>query len=258
MIDFKYLETNKKELREKYLSASPFPHLVLKDLLDSAKLHEMLLHIPLLDNKSRDYMFANNKFEKAKYYELHPFFKELYEDLRSPAMSDFLSYLSGKSTFVDPMNHGGGLHQGRENSFLNMHLDYNYHPNHESWWREMNILIYLNSNWRQEYGGHLKLRDLRTDEERELDVDFNTIIIQQCSDYSLHGYDMTSFPKGSFRTSIATYAFTEHKRKLYPARTTDWFVDDSEANWKKWLGRNISSIIKVKTRFLGSGTGKNV
>ena len=59
-----------------------------------------------------------------------------------------------------------------------MHLDYNYHPLNQNWWREMNLL-YLNKDWKNSYGGHLKLRDLRTDEETELDVDFNTLIIQK-------------------------------------------------------------------------------
>ena len=80
-------------------------------------------------------------------------------------MNDFLSFLTNKETFVDPKNHGGGLHQGKKNSFLDMHLDYNYHPLNQNWWREMNLLLYLNKDWKNSYGGHLKLRDLRTDEK---------------------------------------------------------------------------------------------
>ena len=66
------------------------------------------------------------------------------------------------------------------------------------------------------------MRDLRTDETSELDVNFNTLIIQQCGDYTLHGYDQANFPEGNFRTSIATYAFTQHERQLYSLET-DYF-----------------------------------
>jgi len=258
MINWEFIEENKAELRVSYLTAKPFPHLILRDFCDRDKILRLRKSIPELDKKSRDYMFAGNKFEKSHYFELGDLFNELYEDLRSEKMNDFLSFLSGKRTFVDPKNHGGGLHQGKKNSFLDMHLDYNYHPLHDNWWREMNLLLYLNVDWKPEYGGQLKIRDLRTDESAELEVDFNTLIIQQCGDYTLHGYDPTNFPEGNFRTSIATYAFTEHVRQLAPPRTTDWFPDKAgDGTIKKWLGRNFHKVVKLKNVVLGSGTSKN-
>jgi hypothetical protein len=258
MIDWIFIESNKQELRNKYLSAKPFPHLVIKDVCENDKLEALYEAIPELEKRSRDYMFAGNKFEKSHYFELGDLFKELYEDLRSDKMNRFLSYLSGKKTFVDRDNHGGGLHQGKKNSFLDMHLDYNYHPLHENWWREMNLLLYLNKDWKTDYGGHLKIRDLRTDETAELEVDFNTLIIQQCGDYTLHGYDPTNFPEGSYRTSIATYAFTEHVRQLSAPRTTDWFPEkEGDGVFKKWMGRNFHKVTKIKNAVFGSGTAKN-
>lgn len=258
MINFDFLKANKEKFREDYLTAKPFPHLVLEDICDEKKLQKMYSEIPLLESKSRDYIFAKNKYEKSNYGELGSLFEELQEDLRSSRMNDFLSFISSKKVFVDPKNHGGGLHQGRKNSFLDMHLDYNYHPLNPNWWREMNLLLYLNKDWKEEYGGHLDLRDLRTGQEKRCSVDFNTLIIQQCNDYTLHGYKPTNFPEGVFRTSIATYAFTEHIKQIYPPRTTDWFPDkESDGNFKKFLGRNFHKLVKVKSKVLGSGTARN-
>jgi hypothetical protein len=258
MINFEKLESRKDELKLAYYAARPFPHLVIKDICSEEKLLQLYSSIPNLENKSKDYVFASNKFEKSRYEELGNLFKELQEDLRSVRMNDFLSFLTNKKTFVDPSNHGGGLHQGRGNSFLDMHLDYNYHPLKPNWWREMNLLLYLNKDWKPEYGGQLKLRDLRTDERAELDVEFNTLIIQQCGDFTLHGYDLTSFPEGMNRTSIATYAFTEHVRQIYSPRTTDWFPEkETDGIVKKWLGRNVHKLVKIKTKLFGSGTRSN-
>ena len=258
MIDFIRLNDDKEKLREEYLTAQPFPHLVIIDICDKDKLDELYSQIPEIENVSRDLMFAKNKFEKSNYSELGPLFLELQNDLRSQEMNDFLAFLSGKPTFVDPKNHGGGLHQGRGNSYLDMHLDYNYHPVHNTWWREMNLLLYLNKDWKSSYGGHLKLRDLRTDECKSIAVDFNTLIIQKCDDYTLHGYDMTNFPKGLNRTSIATYAFTEHKRQIYKSRTTDWFPSqENSSDMKKFIGRQMPKIIRFKSLFLKSRTAKN-
>lgn len=258
MINFNILEENKAQLKAEYYSAKPFPFLAIKNICDEEKLNKMYGQIPALEKKSRDYMFAGNKFEKSNYQVLGPLFKELQEDLRSEKMNSFLSFLTNKNTFVDPANHGGGLHQGQGNSFLDMHLDFNYHPLHPNWWREMNLLLYLNKDWKNEYGGQLKLKDLRTDERNEVEIDFNTLVIQQCGDYTLHGYDYTNFPSGMFRTSIATYAFTEHVRQLYKPRTTDWIPEkEGDGAIKRLFGRNIHKIVKIKNRVLGSGTAKN-
>ena len=105
---------------------------------------------------------------------------------------------------------------------------------------------------------HLKIRDLRTDVSKELPVDWNTLVIQQCGDYTLHGYDRTNFPEGVYRTSIATYAFSNHVRILSKPRTTDWFPEkQGDSVMKKWLGRNFHFLVKIKTSVFGSGTAKN-
>lgn len=259
MINFDYLEANKETFREQYLLAKPFSHLIVDDFCDEEKILKMRNQIPELDNKSRDYVFANNKFEKSNYKELGPLFNELYEDLRSDRMNQFLKFVVNQDVFVDPKNHGGGLHQGKKNSFLDMHLDFNYHPLEEKWFRQVNILLYLNKEWKEEYGGHLKIEDLRTGEKEEISVPFNRVIIQECAPYTLHGYDMTSFPEGNFRTSVATYGYVKHLTYLETPRTTDWFPDKGSdpSSFKTLLSKNYNALVQIKNKLLGSGTAKN-
>lgn len=256
MINFSYLVENKEKLRQDYLLAKPFPHLVLDNFCDTEKLLQAYAAIPELQNKSRDYVFAHNKFEKANYKELSPLFTELQQELCSDAMNNFLSFISNETVFVDPKNHGGGLHQGRKNSFLDMHLDFNYHPLQNHWYRNMNLLLYLNKDWKPEYKGHLKLVDLRSGDEKELAVPFNRMIIQQTRPFTLHGYDMTSFPDNNYRTSIATYAYTVHKHHIEKPRTTDWKVKNGSPV-KKLLATVYGPAVKIKNSLFGSGTAKN-
>ena len=256
MINFETLFNNKERLRTEYLSAQPFPYLIIDDFCDKQKISDLYAQIPEINTKSRDYMFANNKFEKSNYKVLGPLFEEISLDLVSDKMNNFLSFISAKDVFVDPENHGGGLHQGKENSSLDMHLDFNYHPLNLMWYREMNLLLYLNKDWEENYKGHLKIEDLRTGRKKEVGVPFNRMIIQQCGPYTLHGYDQTNFPKNNFRTSIATYAYTKHIIHLEKPRTTDWFPEDA-TTMKKFWGRNIKHLIKIKTKLFGSGTAKN-
>ena len=257
MINFELLENNLDELRIKYLSAQPFPHLILDNFCDEEKLTRAYEAVPELGNKSRDYAFANNKFEKSNYKEICPEFAEFYNDLSSERFNKILAFITAKKTFVDPKNFGGGLHQGKKNSFLDMHLDFNYHPINKNWYRELNLLLYLNKGWKPEYGGALKIKDLRTNEEAELAVPFNRMIIQQCAPYTLHGYDMTSFPAGNYRTSIATYAYQLHERLIEQPRTTDWFPKEDASVMKKLLAKNYNFLVKTKNKFFGSATAKN-
>ncbi len=258
MINLDYLIKNKKKLREKYLTALPFPHLVIDNFCDNKKLDVIFDNIPDLENKSADSIFASNKFEKSAYYSIHPYFKEYYEQIKSSKMNDFLSYISCRDIFVDPKNHGGGLHVGKGKSSLDMHLDYNYHPINKFWWREMNVLFYLTKNWKPEYGGHLELEDLRTGTRKKLDIGYNKLIIQECSNYSLHGYRRTNFPDNMSRISIATYAFSKHVNHLEKPRTTDWFPNrHGKSNFTHFLGRNIHKIVNIKNKIFNSSTSKN-
>lgn len=257
MINFEYLENNLESLRTSYLIAQPFPHLVIDGFCDEEKLTKAYDAIPELENKSRDYVFANNKFEKSNYGVICPELKELYTDLSSERFNKILSFIVAKTIFVDPKNHGGGLHQGKKNSFLDMHLDFNYHPIQNNWYRELNLLLYLNKDWEKEYKGGLVIKDLRTDEQKEIEVPFNRLIIQQCAPYSLHGYDMTNFPPGKFRTSIATYAYQVHNRHLESPRTTDWFPKEDASFVKKAIAKHYNFLVQTKNKFFGSNTAKN-
>ncbi len=58
--------------------------------------------------------------------------------------------------FRNPHFVGGGLHQIEKGGFLKVHVDFNKHKKmHLD--RRLNLLIYLNKDWQEEYGGHFEL-----------------------------------------------------------------------------------------------------
>src|SRR6476646_6751642 len=101
MINFDFLEKNLDDLRLQYLTAQPFPHLIIDDFCDADKLAKAYAQIPELNNKSRDYAFANNKFEKSNYKEICQELMDLYTDLSSDRFNKILSHITAKKTFVD-------------------------------------------------------------------------------------------------------------------------------------------------------------
>ena len=58
----------------------------------------------------------------------------------------------------DPDFLGGGFHETLRGGHLGIHADFNIHKRlilH----RKINVLIYLNDNWKESYGGNLELWD---------------------------------------------------------------------------------------------------
>jgi hypothetical protein len=256
MIDFEKLELNKEAYRLDYLLAKPFSYLVIDQFCMEDKINQLYDEMPDITTKSRDYVFAANKFEKSKIKTISPIFEQLYLDLLSDKFKDFLCYITNEDVFVDESFHGGGIHQGKKDSFLDMHLDFNYHPLHANWYRNLNLLLYLNKDWKPEDGGHLKIEDLRSGEKKEIGIPFNRMVIQKTRKYTLHGYGKINFPEGKFRTSIASYAYTKHKNLIEKPRTTDWHPGDNEP-LKKFLASIYDPAVKIKNKLFGSSTAKN-
>lgn len=258
MINFERLEREKDALREQFLNAPLFPHISIDNFCDSKKIEVLYESIPNIDTKSADYAFAKNKFEKSKIKDISPEFEALYKDFISDRFQKILQYITNEELFVDDSFYGGGIHQGKKGSFLNMHADFNYHPLNKKWFRNLNILLYLNKDWKPEYGGQLKLEDKRSGEKTEVGVPFNRLTIMHSRAYTLHGYDPINFPDGTFRTSIAAYAFSLHEAQQEAARTTEWKIDPKKDGYLKYiLSKMWVPAVKLKSKFTKSSTAKH-
>ena len=253
MINFEYLEANKDKFREQFLTADLFPHIGIDGFLENDKANELFVDVPEIKEKSADYVFAKNKFEKSSIKDLTPTFAAFYSDITSKRFREWLQYVTNEDVFVDPNFYGGGVHLGGEGSFLDMHVDFNYHPEKPTWYRNLNILLYLNKDWEPEYGGNLKLEDKRSGKKTEVEVPFNRLAIMHCRGYTLHGYDEINFPAGTKRTSIAIYAYTIHKEQIEKSRTTNWTVDKSKPI-KYLLSKIWVPAVRLKSKFFKSKT----
>jgi hypothetical protein len=256
MIRFDYIEANKDQFRKNFLEAKPFPHLAVDDFLTPEKADELYASIPEIETASADYVFAKNKFEKSKFWTMGGIFKELYDELTSERFTNWVRYVTNEDIFIDTNFYGGGIHQGKSGSFLDMHADFNYHPLKENWFRNLNLLLYLNKGWEKEHGGELKLEHADTGVKTEVDVPFNRLAIMLCRGYTLHGYDPIRFPEGKFRTSIAAYAYTLHDEKMEDARTTVWKVEKKHPV-KYLLSKIWVPAVRIKSKFFKSRTASH-
>ena len=139
-----------------------------------------------------------------------------------------------------------------------MHADFNLHPRNRSWIRELNILLYLNKDWRPDHGGCLELRDSNTGKTASIEPRFNRLVLMLTKDFTFHGYKTINFPENTFRTSIAAYAYSEASsaENLAALRTTTTWAPQGGGRLKSLLAHITPQIVTIKQRLFGSATSR--
>jgi hypothetical protein len=255
-IRFNAIEANLGALQQAFAAASPFEHLVFDHFLEPESLAAVIAAIgqPDLNKKSSDYIFAKNKFEDPDFSEKPRVLIELRDELLSERFARILSTIYGKPLFVDPSFLGGGIHQGGEGSYLDMHADFSRHPANKEWLRELNILLYLNEAYQDAWGGHLDLLHSETQQRAAIAPVANRLVLMLTKGHTLHGYKPINFPPGRFRTSLAGYAYSvNHDFSAVPNRSTKWSPENASAG-KTFLARWSPTLVKVKNKLFGSST----
>lgn len=237
-------------LNAAFRSATPFPHVVIEDFLPEDLARRVLAEFPPLDTmkKSNDYIFGNKRaLEDVS--SRGPASTELNQLFLSPAFAEFVSGVFGEELFIDPGFHGGGFHNGGDGSFLDMHVDFNVHPDHPDWLRVLNILVYLNEDWKPEYGGDLRITKSPDEAPRTIEPLFNRGVIMMTSEITYHGYEKMSLPQGVSRKSVAAYAYKHVPVGSVEQRTTGWHPTTT-APLKKFAAKHWNSLSQAKRRLL--------
>jgi hypothetical protein len=198
--------------RAAYAVAKPYPHVVFDNFFDPALIDEVLAEFP----RPKDIpwqKFDNGheiKLMSVKEASFGATTRLLFYHLNSATFLDFLSHVTGIPNLIaDPGFEGGGLHQIVRGGKLGVHADFNRHSllNLD---RRLNLLLYLNKDWKEEYGGNLELwdRDM-TRCERKVAPLFNRMMVFGTTDFTYHGHpEPLQCPEGMTRKSMALYYFS--------------------------------------------------
>ena len=89
-----------------------------------------------------------------------------------------------------------------------MHADFNVHPRLRLY-RRLNLLVYLNKDWQQEWGGALELWDRGGQRwVRAIQPAFNRAVLFDTSNFSYHGHPHPlACPPERSRKSVALYYY---------------------------------------------------
>lgn len=221
LINFRKMFDWANENAKKYRSAEPFPHIVIEDFLSAESFRAVFDALPTreeagiqwgnLDSKLADGRPAQaRKFHLQNVLFMKPPLRQLIAEMNSGPFLMVLQQLTGTATLLsDPHLQGGGVHMVERGGLLRVHADFNRHPTFK-FRRRLNLLLYMNADWKEEYGGHLELwtKDMQTCVERVLPV-ANRCVIFSTSNDSFHGHPHPlTCPEGWARRSIALYYYS--------------------------------------------------
>jgi hypothetical protein len=231
VVDYARLISELPAKVSRYAAAEPFPHLVFDDVLTSEAFDAAAGGFPgIRDPFWKGYLHVN----ETKYANTSPdtwdaSLNAVARELCSDRFVEFLGTLTGiEGLMADWTMDGGGLHQTLRGGHLNIHADFTTHHSHEDWARRVNILLYLNQEWHDDWGGELELWDRDMEACRaKVTPKGNRMLVFTTSFDSFHGHpDGLTCPPDAARRSMALYYFTQEEHAVrratnYRARPGD-------------------------------------
>lgn len=214
--------------REAYREAEPFPHTVIDDFMSADVLDRVLAEFPPPDGQ--DWFRRDTDWERKL---------SLQDELRLPDYIRYVLYCFNSATFLgfvealtgieglipDPYFDGGGLHNIVESGKLGVHVDFSRQEK-LGLERRLNVLLYLNRDWQESWGGLLELwtADMSRCVKRVAPL-FNRCVIFTLGDHTYHGHpDPLRVPPGVSRKSLALYYYTSDRpaEARRPGHSTIW------------------------------------
>jgi len=195
-----------------YRTADPYPHVVLDGLFDPELLTEALVEFESMDRSTWHHTVreTERKYSTEDFLHMGPVCRQILSQLNAAPFLEFLGQLTGiEGLIADPHLRGGGLHEICRDGALGVHADFNFYPR-LGLYRRLNVLVYLNKDWAEAWGGHLELWDRggKACVTRIAPV-FNRTVIFDTSNFSYHGHPAPlACPPERSRKSLALYYYT--------------------------------------------------
>ena len=219
-----------EQRHQAYSSNLPFPHIVIDDFFDSQTLRSVLAEVNAIDRSRRYAKFVDRKTDHNKFAYfpevVGPETSRLVNFLNSGPFLSSMEKLTGiENLIADPSYFGGGVHWIENGGFLEVHADFN-HLKKYNLERRINLLVYLNKNWKDEYQGQLELWDRKTmTKAKSIAPIFNRCVVFSTTKESLHGHPAPlATPPGVARRSLALYYYTNTWDPAVQAHTTLYYI----------------------------------
>ncbi len=249
LIDIDKLKLDKEQIEKQWSDPKkPFRYFIYDGFFKLDAAEKILANYPSVTQLGWDnttYINQKNKFTLTKFGKEAHLLKEVFDELNSEAFLQLMSEITGIENLLgDEELFGGGLHQSRKGAFLDVHVDFNIHPKTKQH-RRMNLIIYMNKDWKEEYNGYLELWDM--DKKKQIEYVapiFNRCVVFETNEISFHGHPKKlNTPDGTTRKSLAVYYYTKERSESETVSEHNTIYKNTEGIKGKL--KNIKSGIKA-------------
>jgi hypothetical protein len=149
---------DRERLREQFRNARPFPHIAIENFLVPGIAEEVAGVYPSFEKAHEQGFKFNfvNEQQKIQVTDRSKFpdpVARLGAAIMSPEFLADLEFITGiPGLLADEQFAGGGMHLTGPGGRLDVHVDFNQLEDRKLY-RRLNILLYLNPVWREEWGG---------------------------------------------------------------------------------------------------------
>jgi len=228
-----------ERLSKSNLNETPVPNFCLDNFLDPDFADEIYDAFPSYEEAVKvgvQFKAVNEKY-KVQVTDSKHFPKpilELHELLSSDVfVAKVGDMLSIPNLIADPQLQGGGIHETNSGGHLDVHIDFNY-LKQQQWHRRVNILLYFNKQWKEEYGGYFELwdKDVKNRKHHIAPI-FNRACGFATGQTSWHGVTPITCPADMMRKSFAVYYYTKEAPESWDGREHSTIFKARPEEWVK-------------------------
>lgn len=224
ILDFDRLDREAPALRKAFSESDPYPYIVIDNFLAPEAAEALLSEFGERDENWTAYNHYNEKKAGLTRMQLMgPQTQAIIQALSAPRFLQWMERVSKiDGLLADPDLDGGGLHSIKRGGFLNVHVDFKSHTTRRTWSRQINLLLYLNKKWQDDWEGNLELWDAKVEKRvQSIKPIFNRCVLFQTScEHSYHGHPTPlNCPEEVSRKSLALYYFRDEHVPLKLAPT---------------------------------------
>jgi hypothetical protein len=208
------LEARAGRLCLPYAQAQPFPHVVVDAFFPDDVVQRIIDEFPPLDEAHWHGSGVRNPQRQLKHMSQNeeafsPFIRNVLYQLNARPFIQFVESVTGIAPLLPDPDVGHTLRHFERGGSLGVHTDFNWHQGLELH-RRVNLIVYLNRDWRDEYGGHLELwDDAMTRCVKRIAPVANRAVLFATNDRTPHGFpEPLACPPGLTRKTMQMYYYT--------------------------------------------------
>jgi Rps23 Pro-64 3,4-dihydroxylase Tpa1-like proline 4-hydroxylase len=233
-----------------FQAAQPFRHVAIDDFLERGLCERLLADFPGFEARHalNERGEVGGKAVRMDVRDISDAYRDLDRYLQTPEFLEFVSIVTGiPDLLYDPDYVGGGTHENRQGQSLAPHVDFNFHPR-TRWHRRLNLIVYLNHEWDDAWGGSLELYsdpwNPTANRTTSIAPLFNKAVVFETTEISWHGFTEIQLPTERAelsRKSFAIYLYTVERpaQDTAPSHATIYVPDTMPTDWQ--AGRTLSA-----------------